>query len=333
MIRLASKPVHRILTVQTCECDDAFVDTDTITYLWGWCVPRLISGSKLREAVTDGTFILDGIVSSVENVKYDFHIGGRVLKASYGQPIDLAKIPEEKRVVEPGEAVFVLTKEKLNLPNNILASLTPKRKLAHGGIITLGGLTVDPMYKGVLLIGLYNFSSTPFPLREGKKIIGALFYELDAPDVDKNIISPDEINDFPDELISLIKNYTPVEMNGLGDRVAELGKELTALRSDLANDKTWRDDFKKGLDKHDVQLDKLIQSLNTEVALRAEEDKKMHDKLDGMSKMFWGLGLAKGLVVVLIIAAISATLGYYVPKLLSGSATVEASLSVAKGKS
>ncbi len=146
-------------------------------------MPSLMSGSRLKEAIQNNTFIHDGDPLSVEAVKYDFHMGSMVLKAEYGQPINIEEIPQNKRFVYPGEVAFVLTRERLELPGNMIATLTPKRKLAHDGIIVLGGLTVDPKYRGVLLIGLYNFSSTPFPLRPGKKLIGAVFYELGQDEV------------------------------------------------------------------------------------------------------------------------------------------------------
>src|SRR5262245_11576124 len=92
-------------------------------------MPRLVTGERLREAVREGTFIVGGDESSVETVKYDFHMGSRILKALYGQPKEIDSIPEENRWVDPGEAVFILTREKLELPRNMIAVLTPKRKL------------------------------------------------------------------------------------------------------------------------------------------------------------------------------------------------------------
>src|SRR5258706_13246780 len=102
-------------------------------------MPQLVTGERLKQAVEKATFIVCGDVSAVEAVKYDFHMGASVLKALYGQPKDIEKIPEEDRWVDPGEAVFLLTREKLSLPANMVAILTPKRKLAHSGIMMLGG--------------------------------------------------------------------------------------------------------------------------------------------------------------------------------------------------
>lgn len=314
--RLKIRPTWRDQEPVACVSDGYRIPSEHLTYTGGTYVPNLISGERLRQAVSEGSFIIDGVISSVENVKYDFHLGDRVLKASFGQPIDLDKIPEDKRCVDPGEAVFVLSKERLNLPNNIIATLTPKRKLAHGGILILGGLAVDPLYKGFLLIGLYNFSSTAFPLQQGKKIIGALFYELDKSTIDRDAPVPAEIKDFPDELTALIKNYKPFEINGIGNQVAELSRELSNLRSEITNDKSWRDDFKQSLEEHNRQLDKLIEGLSTEKDLRAKEDEKINSKLDDMSKMFFGLNLVKGILVALALMVLGVLAGEYIPKLL-----------------
>lgn len=45
-----------------------------------------------------------------------------------------------KAVVEPGEVVFVLSRERLVLPPNVYAQLSPKRSLAQDGIELMGGI-------------------------------------------------------------------------------------------------------------------------------------------------------------------------------------------------
>ncbi len=277
-------------------------------------MPNLISGDRLRKAVEDEAFIIGGDPKSVENVKYDFHMGDRVLKAAYAQPVDFAELPQASRFVEPGEAVFVLTKERLNLPNNIMATLSPKRKIAHGGIIILGGLAIDPLYRGFLVVGLYNFSSTPFPLQPGKKLIAGLFYELDDVSIDLDNIAPLEISDFPDELLALIRNYKPIEINGLEGQVQKISIELTNLRSELSSDKIWRDDFKKGLDAHNTQIEKLLKALEEEKINREKGDEKIGDKLDKMSNSFYGLGLLTRSAIALLLIALGAITTIYFPK-------------------
>jgi len=277
----------------------------------------ILSGSELRTAISEGRIILDGDAGSVENVKYDFHMGDRVLKAEIGQPTALSEIPQSQRFVYPGEAVFVLSKERLDLPSDVMALLIPKRKFSHYGVLVLGGLAIDPKYRGFLLLGLYNFSSTPFPLQQGKKIIGALFYRLGGDQVDEEAPTPDEITDFPDELVALIRNYKPIELSGLDAQLSDLRRDLGALKADLDRDQSWRDEFKKSLDAHNVQIDKILNSLQAEADLRKSEDNRLHEKLDSMKKSFFGLGLAKAIGVALLLVLAGALIPFLLERFFS----------------
>lgn len=287
----------------------------------GGSMPKLITGAKLRAAVENGTFIVGGDVEEVEAVKYDFHMGSRVLKALYGQPKDLDTIPEENRWVDPGEAVFLLTREKLDLPANMFAVLTPKRKLAHAGIMMLGGLAVDPSYKGVLLLGLYNFSSTRYPIRPGSKLIGAVFYELDKGEIcDYPSADPEEIVDFPDDLVRLIQNYKPVELKGLQESLAETQRQLDNLRTDLTSDKEWREDFRRDLEDHNRQLGLLIEGLKEEKEARKEDDNDIKNRLESMSNLFFGGKILIGLAAVAITAVVTAAITIWVTRAMEPEA-------------
>jgi deoxycytidine triphosphate deaminase len=277
-------------------------------------LPELVTGARLRDAIEQATFVKDGTPDSVVGVKYDLHIGNRILKATYSQPVDIDKLSESDRGnlrVDPGEVVFVLTRETLDLPKNMMAVLSPKRTLAHSGIMLLGGLMVDPNYSGVLWVGLYNFSSNGFPLRPGKKLISAMFYELMAEEAQDFPVLKGE-TDFPDSLIDLIKHYKPIEIKGLQDEIIHVKAQIASLRTELITDKDWKEEFKISLAQHNDQLGKLIDGLEQEKAAREKEDEKIKSKLEtilnfaGAAKILWGFAL-------LVIAAL---LGYFVPKWL-----------------
>ena len=264
----------------------------------------LVTGARLRQAVESQSFIKGGDPASADAVKYDFHLGDRVLKAMYRQPKDIATIPEEQRVVEPSEAVFVLTRERLELPRDMIAVLTPKRRLAHDGIMILGGLMVDPKYRGFLLIGLYNFSSTPFPLLPGSKLIGAEFFTLSSEETqDFDPQAPEEITDFPVDLVKLIHEYKPTSLKAVQDQLADTQRQLESLRTDLNSDKQWRDDIKALMSRHDQQLETIIKALDKEQDIRRQEDEKLSERLGKMSNMFFG-----GKVIVWVASVIIAAL-------------------------
>jgi dCTP deaminase len=271
-------------------------------------MPALITGEKLRAAVENQTFIQGGDPNSVEGIKYDFHIGSQILKAKYGQPVDIENLPEIERgalCVDPGEVVFVLTKEKVNLPDNMIALLSAKRKLAHGGIIILGGFSIDPLYNNYLQVGLYNFSSTPFPIRRGKKLIAAMFYELDDKEkADFSVPESTKVDGFGDELIALIRNYRPIEIKGVYDELQDTKRQLQELRATLSDDKQWKEDFKSALNEHNIQLNRIIDGLDKEVKARERGQEETQRRLDRVDN-FWGTvraGFSLGRALVLIFA-------------------------------
>ena len=219
-------------------------------------MPAMVTGQKLRAAVEEASFIQGGDSTCVEGVKYDFRLSARY---SYGSPIDASKLSETDKQglsVEPGEVVFVLTEERLTLPENMVAQLSPKRKLSHAGILTLGGFTIDPRYVGRLLLGLFNFSSTPFPLIPGKKVIAATFYKLEGSELGEFPDPGEPLDDFPDELVQVMQKYHPVALQSLTDLVNRLQNDLSKLRDEVRSHETWYQRFKDSLDAHNSQIGK-----------------------------------------------------------------------------
>lgn len=256
----------------------------------------MITGDALLAAVQGQTFIRDGEVGGVEGIKYDFHLSSLILKAKFTRPVDATELSESDRrslTVEPGEVVFVLTSEQLDLPMDVMAQLSPKRKLSHEGILTLGGFSIDPGYQGRLLLGLYNFSSTPFILRPGKKLVAATFFHLDETEIGAFPSPKDPILDFPDELVATMQKYQPMAAQAMADAVQRLQAELTILRDDIRSHSEWYKRFEVSLERHDKQIGELIGGLTVEKeSLEKGEDKisTALRKID--SKLSWVKGAA-----------------------------------------
>ena len=249
---------------------------------------RAITGEQLVTAVEEQSFIKGGDPRCAEGIKYDFRMGSRVLKAKYGRSIDINKIPEAEKaemVVEPGEVVFVLTEETLELPVDIMAHLMPKRKLSHEGILVLGGFCVDPLYSGKLLVGLYNFSSSRFMLEPGRKLIAAVFYELE--DTEKGVFEKPEssVADFPGELVRLISSYQPIDLKGLRDDINSLESQISNLRTEITTDKEWKKDFQAKLELQANNIDKLLKGLDEEKENRLAADKAFTEQLGDLKVM------------------------------------------------
>jgi dCTP deaminase len=273
---------------------------------------KVITGDALKRAVEDQSFIKSGDLSCAEGLKYDFRLGSRILKASFGQPIDMNSLPEVERgqiAVEPGEVLFVLSEERIELPSNMMAQLSPKRKLSHEGILVLGGLCIDPLYRGRLLVGLYNFSSTRFPLRPGKKLIAAVFYELIGDEIGEFEQVETNIEDFPDELIRLIQNYRPVVLQTLQESLAETQRQLAALRNEITSGLDWQRQFQASLDRHDGQIEKLLRGLEEEKDNRKDAERDFKAELSSIQSRTWKLGAQLGAIVGGIGMIVSAFIG------------------------
>jgi hypothetical protein len=149
-----------------------------------------------------------------------------------------------------------------------------------------------------------------------------MFYELaDAEVCEFSVPAPmGEDDDFPDELVTLIKNYKPVELKGLTEAVAHLQGQLDSLQDEVRDDRTWKRDFRNALDEQTKQIDKLLEGLQEEKSARKEEDAAIKTKLESMSDTFAGLRLVWVLVAILVAAILGGVADHYVPKLLGEAA-------------
>lgn len=199
---------------------------------------KILAGDLLKKAVEEGRIIQNGDVSNCGAIKYDFTLSDEFLKADYGVPTKISELEPEKRasvIIAPNEVVYVLSKETVCMPKNMFMHLSANRGMSEYGVLTLGGFAVDPGYNGRLMFGLYNYSSTPFKLIPGKKLVGAVFYELEEDEVDgvEDYDPPKSINDFPPRLISIISQYSPKGLSTLEDAVKAITIQLEHIKKDM----------------------------------------------------------------------------------------------------
>jgi len=273
---------------------------------------KILTESEIQEIVAAGEIIENGLDESVEGIKYDFHLGTQILLAGARQ-LDTEKLSEAERAelaLEPGEMAFALSEERLNLPNNIKVELSHKRKLSHCGILVGGGFCVDPLYKGWLVLLLYNFSSTRFPLRPGNKIVAGMFYRLDANEISKVRKEPDPINAFPDEVVALMREYSPFSPKQFDETIEGLKKRFFKLEEELRESDRWRQEFREGLNELKANVTELTSSLKLEQELRQTADDKLERKQASVeeavnkietavtvSKAYWAILGALGVAV------------------------------------
>jgi deoxycytidine triphosphate deaminase len=275
---------------------------------------RLITQEELRTVIEQGDgYIQSGDKNNAEGLKYDFTFSGRFLKAVHGRELKVSDFaPSDSRSirVDPGETVFVLTQEYLKLPVNIKAELSHKRKLAHDGVIILGGFCVDPLYEGNLMFGIYNISSEPFPLVQGKKLIAAQFYQLDEIET-AAFPKPGSIVDFPRDVTGIIGRFKGASNEALKTEVEKLAIQMHELRDVIEKREGWLEDFKENLEKIEDLLERERQERlagQSDVSKILQEQTKNLEKLNTSSadlekaierhKVM--LGMAKWFVLIIL---------------------------------
>lgn len=279
---------------------------------------KILTEPELREFVVEGKIIENGMVKSVEGIKYDFCLGTQVLLAGARQ-LDSEKLSEAERAdlgLEPGEMAFVLSKERLNLPNNMKVELSHKRKLSHCGVLVAGGFCVDPLYEGRLVLLLYNFSSTRFPLIPGKKIIAGIFYRLDADEISE-FGKPQSIEDFPDDIVALMREYSPFSPKQFDVAIESLKQRFSKLEETIREGERWRNEFREGLRELKESITELTSDLKMEQQIRKgadEELERRQESVEGtlekiraavtVSKAYWAI------LGAVALAALTAFFGY-----------------------
>jgi deoxycytidine triphosphate deaminase len=284
-------------------------------------MPTLITGTELVESIKSHIFIDNGDPNCAEGIKYDFRLSNIFLKSKFTRPVsynDLTETEKKEAVINPGEVVFVLTEERLSLPENIFVQLSPKRKLSHAGILILGGLAIDPGYKGKLLFGLYNFSSTPFPIIPGKKLIGATFYKLIDSEIDKFPPPPPPLDEFPEELIRMINEYEPIVLQHVAKDLSNLERRFDEIYRTVSSHENWTRRFEEYLDSHNTQIGKITKGLEDEITARLAGQNQLTEAINSIKNNFaflrgvaWILGIMGGVALALLIAGLTKLLGWY----------------------
>lgn len=79
--------------------------------------------------------------------------------------------------LKPHTYYLIKTVEDVNMPENLLALMTPRSTLFRSGVYIFGG-QVPPGYQGGLNMGMYNYRDTDFRLEMGSRVVHIMFFEV-----------------------------------------------------------------------------------------------------------------------------------------------------------
>ena len=128
----------------------------------------LMSDNEIEESVKKGEIIIKEFDErQINPASYDARLGKQIFKTKKEEGI----IDSSKKgiiSIEIGEFVLLSTFEGFELPNNIAGQIGLRSHYARKGLILLSGPQIDPGFRGILTLGVYNV---------GPKIVAIPFLE------------------------------------------------------------------------------------------------------------------------------------------------------------
>ena|ERR1035437_3470317 len=128
----------------------------------------LLSG----EAINQRHLVNNASNSGYRGASYDLHIG-KIIDPD-GQERDTYPLPTQG-------IVSVVSRETVNIPENVAGFATVKTSLCNEGILAINIGIIDPLYSSSVSSSLINFGKNPYVLAAGQVFLRLTFFEC-APD-------------------------------------------------------------------------------------------------------------------------------------------------------
>jgi dCTP deaminase len=116
-------------------------------------------------------------------------------------------------IIPPGQFAFLLTEEKILVPQHVLGFISLRATMKFRGLINVSGFHVDPGFRGHLIYAVYNAGPPYIHLERGESLFLIWFADLDRTDSrytrDRQDrppitnISPALIGNVPGEILTL----------------------------------------------------------------------------------------------------------------------------------
>ncbi|MGU8237158.1 dCTP deaminase [Clostridium perfringens] len=142
----------------------------------------ILIDKNIKNLIKKGALIIDGYdENNVGSISYDLTISKIIIPDSEDKEIDTYEIA-------PNETVYIKSKEKLKIPNNIMGTIAEKNSVMRMGL-EVSGPHYQPGHETYSFLRIHNISHNIIVLKKGKKIAQIIFEQLnEVPEVpyDKN---------------------------------------------------------------------------------------------------------------------------------------------------
>jgi len=127
--------------------------------------------------------------------------------------VDMEGKSHELYKIEPQGMVYVVFKEHIKLPENIIALAHVKTSITQRGIMATNIGIVDPGYDGYLSTLLINFGKKPYSLMNGQSYLRLTFHEVNGGYKDYKPYSPSTLEQYKFARISDTDNLDKKFLN------------------------------------------------------------------------------------------------------------------------
>ena len=95
------------------------------------------------------------------------------------QPASYDLRASDPSIIRMGTLTLIASKEWVELPSDIAATLRCRSSFARRGVFISGGF-VDPGFRGHLTLCLFNCGGEDVSVKEGERVIQMVFHEVDG---------------------------------------------------------------------------------------------------------------------------------------------------------
>src|SRR4051794_24193557 len=129
--------------------------------------------------------------NKIDCAAYTLRVGSEVYISPSESEQDANKITirkltdDEAFAIPSGQFAFLLTKEKIAVPNDSIAFISMKSGVKLRGLVNVSGFHVDPGYSGYLVFAVFNAGPKAVHLKQGEDCFLIWYAALDNPNSTK----------------------------------------------------------------------------------------------------------------------------------------------------
>lgn len=205
----------------------------------------VLSGDQIEQRVEQGKRSGDPKIFEANSwdreglrpAAYDLRIASDLLILPKGTRYWLEGPPGQRRrtrpfVLKPRDVAFVSSVEEVRMPTDLAGNVTPKARQERQGMLIMGGMLVDPGYRGRLHFQLANVGDEDFVIIPGETTLASLqLLQVEAPSVNVSLKTPG----YDDLLEHLFRHDAkdPLPPLGFFSNVDKLTEQVTEQGSKL----------------------------------------------------------------------------------------------------